>query len=56
MFKRPDRQGWDKVAYQKHLERLNATKSSIENTPPKAYPISNKAEIEKVKLFNECYV
>lgn len=51
MAQRPDRRGWDKVAYEKHLERLNNSKSTIDNSPPKINPMLKRVGIEKVRFL-----
>lgn len=45
---RPDRRGWDKVAYEKHVDRLNNMKSSIDLKPPKKIILPNRAEADRV--------
>lgn len=48
---RPERKGWDEVVYQQHVVRLKKMTSTIDASPPIKPPISNKRELEKVRIF-----
>ena len=47
---RPDRRGFDIILYQQHQERLKSMKSTVDCGPPRPHPLSNKSEMEKVRL------
>lgn len=45
---RPERKGYDVIIYQQHVERLKSMKPSVDAGPPRAHPLSNKREMDKV--------
>ena len=47
---RPDRKGYDKLSYEQHVERLKSMKPTVDNAPPRPHPLSNKREIDKVRI------
>jgi hypothetical protein len=53
MAQRPDRRGLDKKAYEKHVERLNNIKGTIDVSPPKSIFTMPKrgGEIVQVILY-----
>ena len=51
MAQRPDRRGLDKKAYEKHIERLNNIKGTIDVSPPKSvFTMPKRGEIVQVIL------
>ncbi len=50
---RPERKGYEKLNYEQHTERLRTIKSTVDCGPPRAHPLSNKREMDKVKIFTE---
>lgn len=49
---RPERKGYDIIIYQQHVDRLKSIKPSVDAGPPRAHPLSNKREMDKV---NSCF-
>ena len=45
---RPERQGYDKIIYQQHVDRLKKMAPTVDSGPPHEKPFSNKWELDKV--------
>ena len=48
---RPERRGYDKINYEQHLERLRTMGPTLNSGPPRAHPLSNKREKDKLREF-----
>ena len=46
---RPERQGYDKIIYQQHVDRIKKMAPTVDSGPPHEKPFSNKWELDKVK-------
>lgn len=47
---RPERRGYEKLTYEQHVERVNSMKPTVDCGPPRAHPLSNKREMDKVRI------
>lgn len=47
---RPERQGYDKIIYQQHVERIKKMAPTVDSGPPHEKPFSNKWELDKVNI------
>lgn len=47
---RPERQGYDKIIYQQHVDRIKKMAPTVDSGPPHEKPFSNKWELDKVKI------
>ena len=48
---RPERRGYDKITYSQHVERVKSMAPTIDCGPPRAHPLSNKREKDKIREF-----
>jgi E3 ubiquitin-protein ligase TRIP12 len=51
MRARSERRGFEKILYEQHLDRLRSAKGYVDCGPPRAHPLSNKAEMDKRRKF-----
>jgi hypothetical protein len=47
---RPERKGYEVITYQQHVQRVKNIKPSVDAGPPREHPLSNKREMDKVKI------
>lgn len=47
---RPERKGYDVIIYQQHVDRVKTIRPSVDAGPPRAHPLSNKREMDKVSI------
>jgi hypothetical protein len=45
---RPERKGYDVIIFQQHVDRLKKMQPTVDAGPPRAHPLSNKREMDKV--------
>jgi methylphosphotriester-DNA--protein-cysteine methyltransferase len=48
---RPERRGYDKITYEQHIERVKSMQPTLNCGPPRAHPLSNKREKDKIREF-----
>ena len=48
---RPERRGYDKMNYEQHIERVHNMGATLDCGPPRAHPLSNKREKDKLREF-----
>ena len=48
---RPERRGYDKITYEQHVQRIKSMAPTINCGPPRAHPLSNKREKDKIREF-----
>jgi hypothetical protein len=48
---RPERKGYDVIIYQQHVDRLKKMQPTVDSGPPREHPLSNKREMDKVRLW-----
>ena len=45
---RSERRGFDKILFDQHVLRVRTMKGATDCGPPRAHPLGNKAELDKV--------
>lgn len=48
---RPERRGYDKMNYEEHCARIKNMGPTVDTGPPRAHPLSNKREMDKLREF-----
>lgn len=48
MKARSERRGFEKTLYDQHVDRVRNMKGAVDMAPPRAHPLGNKGEIDKV--------